>query len=162
MEAQLIQNNTISVQNFAQSFFAKVPTDRRFLQTTLHKIMPSSTLSDSDVIDFYLERFEAGNLYMIQDTYVQFTCAIVQENGQLPATGKNISVINNLGHSMFSSVRIFLNDTNLSTSSLYYPYKGSNIFQHCSIKIRGGFASRPPSKAVVFCESLQLEAMSKF
>jgi hypothetical protein len=56
MESQLYDSSTIPGQEFAESFFSRVPTDSRFLQTSFQKVMPSSSI-DADVIEFNFERY---------------------------------------------------------------------------------------------------------
>jgi hypothetical protein len=122
MESQLIESGTILSQEYYQSFFARVPTDQRFLQQTFHKILPSSSI-DGDEIEFNLEKFEANNLYLIQDCYVEANLVILKEDNLLPEPSKVVGVVNNVLHSAFESVRLTINDTLISTSAKYYPYK---------------------------------------
>jgi hypothetical protein len=122
MESQLIESGTILSQEYSQSFFARVPTDQRFLQQTFHKILPSSSI-DGDEIKFNLEKFEANNLYLIQDCYVEANLVILKEDNSLPDSTKVVGVVNNVLHSAFESVRLTINDTLISTSAKYYPYK---------------------------------------
>ena len=122
MESQLIESGTILSQEYSQSFFARVPTDQRFLQQTFHKILPSSSI-DGDEIKFNLEKFEANNLYLIQDCYVEANLVILKEDNSLPDPTKVVGVVNNVLHSAFESVRLTINDTLISTSAKYYPYK---------------------------------------
>jgi hypothetical protein len=122
MESQLIESGTILSQEYSQSFFARVPTDQRFLQQTFHKILPSSSI-DGDEIEFNLEKFEANNLYLIQDCYVEANLVILKEDNSLPDPTKVVGVVNNVLHSAFESVRLTINDTLISTSAKYYPYK---------------------------------------
>jgi|FrelakmetLWP11LW_1041352.scaffolds.fasta_scaffold79631_2 hypothetical protein len=122
MESQLIESGTILSQEYSQSFFARVPTDQRFLQQTFHKILPSSSI-DGDEIEFNLEKFEANNLYLIQDCYVEANLVILKEDNSLPDSTKVVGVVNNVLHSAFESVRLTINDTLISTSAKYYPYK---------------------------------------
>jgi hypothetical protein len=118
----LIESGTILSQEYSQSFFARVPTDQRFLQQTFHKILPSSSI-DGDEIEFNLEKFEANNLYLIQDCYVEANLVILKEDNLLPEPSKVVGVVNNVLHSAFESVRLTINDTLISTSAKYYPYK---------------------------------------
>jgi hypothetical protein len=110
MESQIQQALTYPSQAYAQSFFAKLPTDARFLQVTHQKFVPSSTI-DSSTIEFCLDRYDAANCIMIQDTYCEVTCVIVQkDNVTLPLTTAKVSVVNNVLHSLFESVRLIIND----------------------------------------------------
>ena len=122
MEAQLSESSTVPSQIYAESFFADFPTDARFLQCTHHKVMPTSSI-DSSTIEFNLDRFEAANIWQIQETYVQATIEIQTASGSLPASDKQVAPVNNMLHSLFESVRITINDFLISTSSNHYPYK---------------------------------------
>jgi hypothetical protein len=74
--------------------------------------------------EFNLERFEANNLYLIQDCYVECNLQIVKaSDGSLPDTSKTVGVVNNVLHSAFESCRLTVNDVLISTSAKYYPYK---------------------------------------
>ena len=122
MEAQLVETSTFPAQQYAESFFASVPTDSRFLQCSFQKIMTASSL-DGSTIEFNLDKYDAANLWQIQETYVEATVQIVQQNGSLPATSSTVAPVNNVLHSLFESVRLTINDYLISTSSKYYPYK---------------------------------------
>jgi hypothetical protein len=122
MEAQLNESSTIPSQVYAESFFASFPTDARFLQNTHHKVTPSSGL-DSNTIEFNLDRFEAANMWQIQETYVEARIEIVKADGTLPTADKQVAPVNNMLHSLFESVRITVNDFLISTSANHYPYK---------------------------------------
>jgi hypothetical protein len=104
MESQLIETNTVLSQEYSQSFFANLPTDQRFLQQTFHKILPSSSI-DAPEIEFTLEKFEANNLYLIQDCYVECQMVILKQDGNLPDQSKVVGVVNNVLHSAFESCR---------------------------------------------------------
>jgi hypothetical protein len=122
MESQLYDSSTVPAQEFAESFFSRVPTDSRFLQTSFQKIMPNSSI-DADIIEFNFERYSAANLYMIQDTYMEINLLITKSDGSLPDKSKKVGLVNNILHSMFESVRLYINDTLISISPKHYPYK---------------------------------------
>ena len=56
MESQLSEAGTFPAQIYAESFFAKLPTDARFLQCTYQKFMPSSSI-DGRTIGMMLPMF---------------------------------------------------------------------------------------------------------
>ena len=122
MESQLFEAGTFPAQIYAESFFAKLPTDGRFLQCTHQKFMPSSSI-DGKTIEFNLDRYDAANVYLIQDTNIEVTVTITKDDGTLPAAGKFVGTANNLLHSMFESVRLTINDMPISVSPNNYPYK---------------------------------------
>ena len=100
MEAQLTEAGTFPSQVYAESFFAKFPTDARFLQCTYQKFVPTSSI-DGKKIEFKLDRYDAANVYLIQDTNIEVNVKITKSDGTLPDKTKIVSVANNLLHSMF-------------------------------------------------------------
>jgi hypothetical protein len=133
MEAQLTEAGTFPSQVYAESFFAKFPTDARFLQCTYQKFVPTSNI-DGKKIEFNLDRYDAANVYLIQDTNIEVNVKITKENGSLPDKTKLVSVANNVLHSMFESVRLIINDLPISVSPGNYPYKAyiSNCLTYSS------------------------------
>jgi len=122
MEAQLAEAATFPSQAYANSFFAEYPTDARFLQCTFQKFSPTSSI-DGKTIDFNLDRYDAANVYLIQETYVEVNVSIIKGVNDLPSTDKTVGTVNNLLHSLFESVRIIVNDAHISIAPGNYPYK---------------------------------------
>jgi hypothetical protein len=122
MESQLTEAGTFPAQIYAESFFAKIPTDARFLQCTYQKFNPTSSI-DGKTIDFQLDRYDAANVYLIQDTTIEVTVLIKKKDGSLPDKTKNVGPVNNFLHSIFESVRLIINDIPITTSASNYPYK---------------------------------------
>ena len=123
MEAQLNQASTFAAQNYADSFFRQLPTDSRFLQVSFQKFPPSTTL-DCETITFSLNRFEAANVYQIQNTHIEIQIVIQQtKDNALPAKTVTVGPINNVVHSFFESVSLKVNDQLITKSASSYPYK---------------------------------------
>lgn len=122
MEAQLNQPKTYGAQDYAQAFFREIPTDSRFLQNTFQKFPPSTSLA-TKTIEFNLSRFEAANVYQIQDTHLQVTIKITKADGNLPDTTKLVAPCNNVLHSLFEAIRVKVNDDLVAKNPSYYPYK---------------------------------------
>ena len=78
MEAQLNQAGTFAAQSYADSFFRQLPTDSRFLQVSYQKFPPTSSL-DCENLTFMLNRFEAANVYQIQNTHIEIQIVIQQK-----------------------------------------------------------------------------------
>jgi hypothetical protein len=108
MESQLIETSTFPAQQYAESFFSSLPTDARFLQCSFQKIMPSSSL-DGSTIEFNLDKYEAANIWQIQETYVEVTIKILTSNNTLPPSSSKVAPVNNILHSLFDSVRLIGN-----------------------------------------------------
>ena len=123
MEAQLNQASTFAAQNYADSFFRQLPTDSRFLQVSFQKFPPNSSL-DCETIQFNLSRFEAANVYQIQNTHIEIQIVILQTKDKaLPAKTVTVGPINNVVHSFFESVSLKVNDQLITKSASHYPYK---------------------------------------
>jgi hypothetical protein len=122
MESQLAEAGTFPAQVYAESFFSKIPTDARFLQCTYQKFNPTSSI-DGKTIEFKLDRYDAANVYLIQDATIEVTVVIKKKNGSLPDSTKIVGPVNNFLHSMFEAVRLTINDLPITTSANNYPYK---------------------------------------
>lgn len=122
MEAQLPPADSYPAQEYAQSFFRSIPTDSRFLQCTLQKFPPSTSV-ESDTIIFDLNKFEAGNIYQIQNASLEVWCKITKANGDLPDKDKKVWPVNNVLHSLFSIVRVSINEVPVVKQPDNYPYK---------------------------------------
>lgn len=97
-------------------------TDSRFLNCEFHQFMPITNL-DARTITFFCPRFESPSVYMIQDLIIEARLLIIKPDGNVPDTDKKVAPINNVGHSMWSSVRLILNEKDISASPGLYPYK---------------------------------------
>lgn len=90
MEAQLNSANSFVAQDYSQSFFAAVPTDGRFLCTSYQKFPPDSSI-DGRTIIFSLSRYEAGNLYLIQDCALEIECSILKSDLTIPDVSAQVT-----------------------------------------------------------------------
>ena len=122
MEAQLNQAGTFAAQSYADSFFRQLPTDSRFLQVSFQKFPPNSGL-DAENLTFMLNRFEAANVYQIQNTHLEVQVVMQKKNGAVPDTAKLVAPICNVLHSMFESIVVKVNDQPITKSASGYPYK---------------------------------------
>lgn len=85
--------------------------------------MPTSSI-DGKTIEFNLDRYDAANVYQIQETYCEVTVQILKSDGvSLPDTNKVVAPVNNILHSLFESVRLTINDVPITVSPNNYPYK---------------------------------------
>jgi hypothetical protein len=122
MEAQLTEASTFPAQLYAKSFFANYPSDLRFLQCSYQKFVSAST-KEADLIEFNLDKYDAANVYLIQDTHLEVTIKVTKANGSLPDQTAEIALVNNILHSLWESVRLTINDVPVSLSPGLYPYK---------------------------------------
>ena len=124
MEAQLSEANTFPSQSYAQSFFSRFPTDNRFLQNSLYKFPPVSTIDNTTkTVRFMCERLEAANVYMIQEANIEVRLKIVKADGTLPPATAKVAPRNNILHTMWESCRLFINDQLVTLNASDYHYK---------------------------------------
>lgn len=130
-EAQLQPFGTVPAQDFARSFFRSPPTDARYIQCTYQKYTPSSSI-DSDTIVFQLDKFESASIYEIQNACIKVRCKITKANGELPSVGAKVWPVNNILHSLFSIVRVKVNEQVVVKQPDHYPYKAilAQIFSY--------------------------------
>ncbi len=133
MEAQVNEANTFPTQSYAQSFFRKLPTDNRFLQRNYVPIPMKSSLKGK-TLTFVADKFQAANVYMIQDTCLEVRMVITKENGEMPPKTAKVAPRNNVLHTLFENCRLYLNDVLFSTNSCDYHYK-SYILSHLTYPI---------------------------
>ncbi len=93
-----------------------------FLQCTYQKFSSTSNI-DGKTIEFKLDRYDAGNVYLIQDATIEVTVSIKKKDGSFPDKSKMVAPVNNFLHSMFEAVRLTINDLPITTSANNYPYK---------------------------------------
>jgi len=70
-----------------------------------------------------LDKYDAANVYNIQDTNIEINLRITKKDGSLPAKTDKVGPINNLLHSMWESIRLVINDVPITVSPSNYPYK---------------------------------------
>ncbi len=71
-----------------------------------------------------MDKYDAANVYVIQETYCEVTVKIVKADGiSLPDSTKIVAPVNNILHSLFESVRLTINDVPITVSPSNYPYK---------------------------------------
>jgi len=99
-----------------------LPTDSRFLQCSYQKYPPSTTV-EADEIIFDLNRFETASLYQIQNTCLEVVCKITKADGTLPAKTVKVWPSNNVLHSLFSIVRVSINEQPIVKQPDNYQYK---------------------------------------
>jgi len=151
MEAQLSGSSTYHAQEYTESWIASVPSDSRFTCTSFMSFPPETRI-DGKLIKFSLNRYEAGNVYLIQDAVLEVCGKIVTSGGALPAKEKYVAPINNILHSIFESVSVYINQTCITPSPSNYHLKSyisqtlsfSNQVKSTLLESQGYYADFPP------------------
>jgi hypothetical protein len=66
--------------------------------------MPTSSI-DGQTIEFNLDKYDAANVYNIQDTNIEVNVIITKKDGSLPLATAKVGPINNLLHSMWQDLQ---------------------------------------------------------
>lgn len=122
MESQLTEALTFPATSYSANFFHPLPSDDRFLQNTFQKFMPSTSL-DEPSIEFCLDRYDSASIYLINQTCLKVQFVIVKQDNSLPDKDQLVAPVNNILHSLFENVRLYINDKPISRSASNYPYK---------------------------------------
>jgi len=108
-EAVLSSVNSFSAQDYSENFFASIPSDERFLSSSYQKIVPESSIEGKTIV-FTLSRYQASNIYLIQDLAIEINCAILKANNTVPLVTAQVAPCANVLHSAFEAVRVYIND----------------------------------------------------
>lgn len=123
MEVQLAETLTYPSQSYAKSFFATLPTDARFTQTSYHKFMPTTSI-DGPQLEFNLEKFEGPNVYLIQDSLLEVRIKIFDISTKaVPVKTIDVAPRNNILHTLFDKVSLYINDVLVTVDPSNYAYK---------------------------------------
>jgi len=125
MDAVEQESNTRFATNYVDSFFSKLPADARFNKIEYQKVVPITGLGkDVKKIDFLLEKRDAPMCYMVSDILIETCVTIVKKDGSsLPDITSIVAPVNNMLHSLFTSVSMQVGNQYITLTPEYYPYK---------------------------------------
>jgi len=126
MDAIETEFNTQGVQNYASSFFTKLPTDQRYHLVKLEQIVPSTGLSKtSTTIEFTLPKRPAPQVYLVGGILLEVQVVIVNKKDgvSVPEKTRNVAPINDCLNSLFESVVTQVNHTKISGAPENFPFK---------------------------------------
>lgn len=98
------------------------PTSTQVEQTTTTSYQPISTISDNQIIEFYI-RGPARDYLALLYAMLEVTCHITKADGTAITDEDKVGPVNSFIHSLFHQVDIFLNDTLVHSSNNMYPYR---------------------------------------
>jgi hypothetical protein len=108
--------------------FEPPPTVEQVEKTTCMAYRPSSAISNSSVIEFFIAG--TGDEYIdLQETKLHLELVITKSDGTSHSFATDASKlygpapVNNFLHSLFSQVDVYFNDKLVSTSNNLYPYR---------------------------------------
>ena len=115
-------DTNIPVLQQEENFNNKVGVDTTWTNNWVIPIGPESD-PDKDSIKFNAPKLSNGNYYFLQEAKINITAQIVDKDGNAPLDTTAVGVVNSIGTSLFSEIKIFCNDTELNGAcSSEFPY----------------------------------------
>lgn len=85
--------------------------------------MPTTSI-DGPQLEFNLEKYEGSNIYLIHDTLLEIRLKIIDvETKAVPVKTLSVAPRNNILHTLFDKVSLYLNDTLITVDPSNYAYK---------------------------------------
>ena len=101
--------------------FCLPPTQTSILKSRSIEYSPISILGNGPV-EFAVSG--SGEDYTdLANTYLHVICKVLHSDGSKLKDGENIAPVNNLLHSMWSQIDLYLNDMLITPSTITYPYR---------------------------------------
>ena len=119
-----IEANTKFSQNWIQSLFQNRDTDTRFENVKFHSFHSVESLTHASQITFCLPRFLGPNCYLPHKMMLKVKVKIVDAaTNDVPSNTQIVGPVNNILHSLFSSFRVWLGETQLTKNPENYAHK---------------------------------------
>ena len=122
MCAAVVESGTWDSQSLADSFFKSWPTDSRFEKVDYLRIKPTSSISDGSAV-FNISRQFGGRCIQLSDCVVEAVVRLKNADNTPIGILEMYGPVNNVLHSLFSSVRVTLNNMPVNNSPEHYAYK---------------------------------------
>lgn len=123
--ATVSEYSVVPGQPYLKALFAPVPADARFAKCEYIPVSPTTHIDPSTrQITFKLLPKDPPYLYLLNDMLLYCTTVITKEvKTKLPDNTAVVAPICNGPASLFSDLRMMINDTTITTNQSYYPYK---------------------------------------
>ncbi len=132
----IFNNNIFSAQveaasylaeNIIDAYFQGRPVDMRYDSVKMQSFQPLESLSNASSVSFNLPRFLGPSAYIPGNMLLKLAVKLETGASQVIPAGKRVSPINNIIHSCFRSLRVYVGDTLISKSSENYNFKSYMI-----------------------------------
>lgn len=127
MAGTAVEKSTFDVQRYSDSQFADWPTDAKWDNVECHRFKPDSTITDGSCT-YTLKRLLGRQSYLAHMAALEVKLAMRREDGTAIPASQLVAPVNNVLHSLFSSVRVQIEDVLINPSPENYMYKA--YFQH--------------------------------
>ncbi len=111
------------MQNWAASNFQDRKTDSRYDSVEYQEFHPVNSLTNCTKIDFFLPRYTGPMMYLPGDLQLKVDVVLSQADGEPVADGEVVGPSNLVLHTLFSEVRIYLENYALNEVNENYGYK---------------------------------------
>ncbi len=118
-----MEPNTYEAESLMESLFEEKGTDPRFDNIKMQCYFPLESLTQATQMSFSLPPFLGPNAYLPNKLLLQVGLRLTTETGATIAATKRVSVINNIMHSLFKSVRVWVGETCITPNADNYHYK---------------------------------------
>ncbi len=98
-------------------FFATRPSELTWTSHYTLPLAPSSVVTDNS-LHFDVPKLSASHFLFPSQMEIQLGLRIVDKEGNTPKDDSVVSVVNNIGASLFRSVRVFIGDVQVSSTEL--------------------------------------------
>ena len=123
--AAIVQPETFDATTLQELFFRKVPLDKRFVKQTWQKYPPSTNINGTkNELQFIMRGRENTDCFLPHHIILLLSIRMVDvQTGQVPKPAGELSCANNIGHTLFKDVKIYLNDQLMNSTTQNYHYK---------------------------------------
>ncbi len=106
-----------------ENLFDDKGSDLRFDNIKMQSYYPLESLTQASQMSFSLPPFLGPNAYLPNKLLIQIGLRLTTEAGNTIAATKRVSPINNIIHSLFKSVRVWVGETLITPNADNYHYK---------------------------------------
>lgn len=107
----------------SEGFFRKIKKDSTWANSWTMNLTPAAAIT-RERITFHIPKLDGDNFPFLNDMKIKLRVKIVSEGpDKKPPATQDIAPINNIANSMFNNVKLYLNETQVSSSTNgLYPY----------------------------------------
>lgn len=129
-------------EQFQESFFMKLPTDRRWKRTRFVAYHPKNPVEGARTISFELPQFNTASVYLLHDAILQMKIMIVGPDGKTkPAADTVMSTVNNILYSAFSDFKVYFNGEQVYSIGNLFHYRA-----YMEAELSNGFEAKVEEK----------------
>jgi len=119
-----VESDTYPLKIYGDLWFRNKPTNLFYNSVDYRVFYPHSSIVGAQTVQFNLPAWLGPNVYLLQDNILQMKVRMVTKDGTPFKTPELlIGPSNNILHSCFSNVRLYLNNMLVNPQTAHYQYK---------------------------------------